>query len=232
MNEKKPDSLHNSSQGVQQFIEKLRVDGVNKGQQQAEQIVLDAEKRANWIMEQARQQSEEIKNHAREQAERYRTAAEGALQMAARDALLQVKENLVNQFAAELARLISNLMLDQEFLKQLILEVAGKSRDYSGMDHVGQVKLFLPAHVTGLEELRHNPEELHEGPLSQFVLQMAGDMLREGVELKTDGKHGAGIHVQLVDANIDLDLSDEAVASLLMVHLAPRFRALLEGIVH
>jgi len=35
----------------------------------------------------------------------------------------------------------------------------------------------------------------------------------------------------MVDKDISLDLTDEAIAALLLEHLQPRFRAILEGIV-
>jgi V/A-type H+-transporting ATPase subunit E len=40
-----------------------------------------------------------------------------------------------------------------------------------------------------------------------------------------------GIQVRLVDKEIILDLNDQTIADLLLAHLQPRFRALLEGIV-
>ncbi|MGL5741105.1 MAG: hypothetical protein ACRCXC_00405 [Legionella sp.] len=38
------------------------------------------------------------------------------------------------------------------------------------------------------------------------------------------------IKVHLVDAEIVLDLTEDAVSSLLIKHMQPRFRALLEGL--
>jgi V/A-type H+-transporting ATPase subunit E len=37
--------------------------------------------------------------------------------------------------------------------------------------------------------------------------------------------------VRLVDRDVVLDLSDRAVADVILEHLQPRFRALLEGVV-
>ena len=56
-------------------------------------------------------------------------------------------------------------------------------------------------------------------------------MLREGVSFSASEDVQAGIRVQVKDKDIILDLTEEAVAGLLLQHLQPRFRAILEGIV-
>jgi V/A-type H+-transporting ATPase subunit E len=40
---------------------------------------------------------------------------------------------------------------------------------------------------------------------------------------------GRGIRVRLKDEELELDLSDRAIADLLLEHLQPRFRAVMEG---
>ena len=73
--------------------------------------------------------------------------------------------------------------------------------------------------------------DLQDSPLGRFANLVASDMLRQGVTLSSSPNVKAGIKVRLTDKGIDLDLSDNAIADLLMQHLQPRFRALLEGIV-
>ena len=41
--------------------------------------------------------------------------------------------------------------------------------------------------------------------------------------------HG-GARVQVVGDDLEIDLSDEAVSALILRHLLPRFRAILEGV--
>ena len=42
---------------------------------------------------------------------------------------------------------------------------------------------------------------------------------------------GRGIRVRLLDDDLEIDLTDEAIAELLLEHLQPRFRAVLTGMV-
>ena len=57
-------------------------------------------------------------------------------------------------------------------------------------------------------------------------------MLTEGMSFKINpnDEKSAGIKVYLENEDIVLDLSEEAVSSLLVKHMQPRFRALLEGL--
>jgi V/A-type H+-transporting ATPase subunit E len=89
----------------------------------------------------------------------------------------------------------------------------------------------LPRALVGLEELRRKPLELREGSLSHFVLSVAGNVLAEGVTFGVADDDDKGIRLYLADKNVYIDVTDEAVAALLLQHLQPRFRAILEGTV-
>ncbi len=94
-----------------------------------------------------------------------------------------------------------------------------------------QLEIVLPAQVVGLDELRNNPDDLRRGKLTHFVLGLSDDILRRGVSFSVSDQHEHGIRIRLVDKDISLELTDEAIAALLLDHLQPRFRAILEGIV-
>jgi V/A-type H+-transporting ATPase subunit E len=64
---------------------------------------------------------------------------------------------------------------------------------------------------------------------SQAVLGITGEMLREGVELIPSSEVGGGARVRLVGENLEIDLTEEAIHRVLMKHLLPRFRRILQG---
>lgn len=72
---------------------------------------------------------------------------------------------------------------------------------------------------------------MEHGTLTHFVLATSREMLEDGVEITAGGNHEAGIRIRLVEQDVEIDLTEKAVAALLLRHLLPRFRALLEGIV-
>jgi len=219
------------SSGVDELIAKLRDEGVSAGRAEADSIVGDARAQAKKILDNANADARDRIEVARKESDAYRAAGEAALKTAMRDTVLDMKTALMERFSSDLKRLVSHQMQDPEVLKQMILEVAGRTRADGEVGDADELEVLLPEEVVGLEELRVNPEELRKGRLTKFVLGLTGEMLREGVAFSGSQDIAAGIQIQLKDKDITLDLTEKAVAALLLQHLQPRFRAILEGIV-
>ncbi|KIH77236.1 V/A-type H+-transporting ATPase subunit E [Geoalkalibacter ferrihydriticus] len=220
------------SNGVETLIERLRDEGIAKGRQEAELIVHDAEHRAEWLVGQAQEEADRILAKAREASERLKRSTHEALQVAARDTVLDLKAHLSAQFTAQVGRLVSRELSDEALLEKLILELVGRVREGVQLDEAQRGEVVLPRDVIGIEELRRHPEQLKEGTLSHFVLVMAEEMLREGITFSVSEDEQKGLRLRLNEGEMEIDLTVDAVTALLMAHLQPRFRALLEGIVH
>ena len=223
------DSLPSS--GVEALIERLRDAGVVSGRREAERLVAEARHESEQILKQAKSDAEAIIRHARAEAETIENAGEEALRSAMRDTVLKMKGHLSTRFNDEVRRLVSAEMAQEAFLEQLILEVAGRVRRDVSLDEVPRLEILLPEDVVGMDELRAHPEKLREGSLSHFVLSVANEVLRDGVVLRTSDKLEGGIRIQLHEGEIQVDLTPDKVAEVLLEHLHPRFRAILEGTV-
>ncbi len=219
------------SSGVEQLIERLKNEGIAAGQERAEKIVLDAQKRAEWIIKEAELEAERLLKESCQQADEFRQAGEDALKLAARDTVIKLRDTLLNSFDQEVARIINTKMTDMDLLEQLILSLAATVRDKTAMDGSPAVLIRLPENVTGIDELKQNPEELQHGALSSLASAIASGMLRKGVRFEVDSELQGGIFIRLENEKIEIDFSDQAVADILLAHLQPRFRALLQGIV-
>lgn len=220
-----------ASSGVEALIDRLRNEGVVAGQEKAEDLVLNAQKRAAWIIEEAELEADTLLQQARKQAEDIEAAGQDALQLAARDAFLKLRDTLLGSFSDEVMRVVGEQMADQAFTEKLILALAGKVREKSGMDDNNEMIISLPENIIGVDELRKNPEELKQGSLSHYTASIASNLLRDGVSFKVADEIKAGLSVRLVDDAMMIDFTDETVAALLLEHLQPRFRALLQGMV-
>lgn len=220
-----------ASSGVEKLIERLREEAINAGQAKAEDIVLNAQKRAAWIIEEAEQEAKTIRDKARAEAEALQASGVEALRLAAREALLKLRDTLLGSFSQEVMRVVGKQMAKSEFIEQLVLALAGRVRDKTLLDKNQQIVIQLPEDVVGVEDLRRNPEELQQGALSHLTAAIASDLLREGVRFEVSDDIQAGIVIKLEENNMVVDFTDEAVATLLLEHLQPRFRALLQGIV-
>lgn len=215
--------------GVDELIERLRDEGVAKGREEAERIVADAEARARWLVSQAQDEATELVDKARAEAKSLTRSAEDALQVAARDMLLSLRERLSYRFAGEVRRLISTEMQETDTLKKLILAVAARQAELLGDEQ--EVELLLPRQVLDVAEIDNDPGDLAEGELTNLVLGLTDGMLREGITIKVAETDQEGLIAKLVDDEIEVEVTTDAVAAMLLEHLQPRFRALLEGIV-
>lgn len=217
------------SHGVDALIEKLRSEGVAAGQAEAETLRTAAKTEAAKIVAKAKREADEYLKNARVEADNYRSAGEEALNTAMRDAVLKMKAGLTGRFTEDVERLVTKEMADPELLKRMILEVAARAKPAAETE--GTVEIVLPATVATQEDIKQNADDIQSGKLTKYVLGLTADMLRENVELHAADDMQEGIRIRASGGDIVLDLTDKAVASLLMEHLQPRFRAILEGVI-
>lgn len=228
MNEQ--DQAQDGAAGVKALIDRLRNEGVSAGRSEADRIVAEAQERANDVVAKAEAKAKQMVDRAKKETDALKAAGDDALEVAARDTILKLRGQIASRLDDEVTRLLSEATADPELLKQMILEIAGRARKGANVDAEKKVEIILPETVVGLEDLRQKPEELKEGSLTHFVVAAAGDMLRKGVEFTSAPGFG-GIKLRLVDSNVEIDLTDQAIAGALLEHLQPRFRAVMEGIV-
>ena len=215
------------SVGVQELIEKLRSQGVNSGRDEADKIVTDAQTKAAATIADAEKRASAIVSKAREEADFITKAGKEALQLAERNAVLELKDFLLGQFSEQINSVVSISMQKEDLLEKMILEVAGNNN----LRGEKEVEVVLPQKVIGVDELRDNPELLKEGGLLEFAQQRASGMMQEGITFTVGMPAQTGIGFRLKDKDIEVELSEESVAAVLLKHLQPRFRAMLEGIV-
>jgi V/A-type H+-transporting ATPase subunit E len=220
-----------TSAGVDALITRLRDEGVAKGREEAGRIEREAQQQAARLKREAEAEAERVLGAARQQAAALKTAGEDALRLAMRDTVLELKAVITREVNEKVHRLITTELKREEFLRRLILEVARRGRDEAGVEPGDAMEVVLPHELVSVEELRRNPLELREGSLSHFVLAVASEVLGDGVRFTVAEDDASGIRIRLQDKHVEIDLTDEKVAELILAHLQPRFRAILEGTV-
>lgn len=212
------------SSGVPELIARLREEGVKEGKEQSDRLIEEARRRAAEILDQARQEATGLLQHAQKEADSLRTAGEDALRLARRDTVLSLKDEIAEQFANAVRRLVTHCLDDKEFVRRLILEIAGRAVPRSE-DHT--LELLLPERIPTVEELQRKPELIASDTLSRFVSTVARDLLREGITCGVTSGVTAGVTVRVVDEDVEIHLTDKAISDLLLQHLLPRFRAMM-----
>lgn len=227
----KTNSGEYASHGVEILIERLRNEGVVEGKSQAEALIAEAREKSADIQEQAQAEADSIIANARKKADALKAAGQDALELAARDTHLKLRETIMERFSGEVSRLVGTVMEPENFMEKLVLQVAGRVSEQAELGKQNNFSIKLPEDVVGIEDLRKNPEELKEGTLAHFVLSVMAGLLREGIDLQTTTEFDRGIKVYLKKGDVEVDLTDQAITAVLLDHLQPRFRALLEGVV-
>jgi len=221
-----------ASSGVEALIDRLREQGVEAGRREAHRIEAEARKSGAEIERVAEAKAKQMVDTAMMKADALKNAGKEALKVAMRDTVLALRAELMETISDNVRRLITTEMDKEDFLRQLIRDVAGQARERAGVDQGEKVKIVVPRKLVGMEDLRHDPLRLHTGGMTHFVLNVAGEVLKDGVTIGVAGDDELhGIRLYLEDKQVNIDLTDKAVADLLLAHLQPRFRAVLEGMV-
>lgn len=208
---------------VQALIDRIRDQGVQSAHQQAAHILANAEADASRLLAEAQQQVEQMRAKALADIAAERSAAEEALKLSARDTVQRLKNAVAAAFESFVRRLVTSATQDRQLMKNLILILAGHSVEEFVKDKEIQI-LFSEALMTG----ESDPKLRELG--KQAILSLSSDMLREGVELIPSSSVEGGAKVRLVGEQLEIDLSDKAIAKMLSDHLLPRFQAILMGV--
>ena len=217
-----------AASGVQELINRLRDEGVKAGREKSDQVLREAREQASRIVAQAKAEAEKILSKARSEIETERAAANDSLRVAIRDTELKMEAELKAGFAAHVKRLVSVELSDREFLRQIVLAIAGMAAGDKACE--GQpVEVLLPQGLFETDERETRLTEKGQDRMRHLVLGISGDMLREGVDLKPSEDISGGIRIRLVGKDLEIDLSDQAISDLLLQNLLPRYQAIVTG---
>lgn len=211
------------SSGVQELITRIRDDGVQAGNQRAEEIIAEARKEAARVVAESQTQAEEIQNEAADEIESFKQAALESLKLAARDTRLQLEAEVLASFEAHVKRLVAPVTFDGSFVRALIMVLAGQVADQYPRDQ--QLEIFVSDMLAGRD--RENPDM--DRTIRENVLGISGNMLREGVEIIPSSDVPGGARIKLVGEDLEIDMTDDAISRLLLKHMLPRYKSILEG---
>ena len=205
-----------TQKGVQELIERLKNDGVTAGKKQADEILKKAKEEAARIKADAKAERDALLKEAKEAIEKDKRMAEESLKKAVRDTELELASGLKKAFEMHVKRLVSKELHEEAFLRQLLASIVGAAAEKIPGDQPREI--LAPEKVFSAEGLK------------AFVRRETSEMLRQQIELKPSSTLSGGIKVKLVGENVDFDFSEDALADLILKHLLPRYRAIVQGI--
>ena len=170
-------------------------------------------------MAEAKNEAAAIKKDAESTMQREQQATIEALRIAARDTGLELRAAVMAAFEEHVRRLVSDVASDGSVLRDIILVLAGRAAE----DFIKNknAAILVPKRLAD-----EPPPELEEF-LHSTAVALSADVLRKGIELIPSNEFHAGARVRLVDDDLEIDLSDEAVSEMMLKLLLPRYRRIL-----
>ena len=202
------------NKGVQELIDQLRTDGVEKAKSEAEKIRKESEKEAKNIILAAEKKVKDIMKKAEEDRKNQETAFKSSLNIASRDLCLTLKNEIISMFKLEILNSVKSTIDDKEFIEKLIVEL-GNSAVKGGQSGVAVI-IELPINDSEDEKITNE------------ILTKLKKKLEQGVELRIN-KNSKSINLKFEKSGCQVEISDGVVVELMSERLVPRFRKYLEG---
>lgn len=194
------------TQDLQQLLEKINTDGVEKARTEAAKILAQANEQAKALVDAATREAAQKVSTAKEESKAFERRAEETIRQSARDTLLNVEKAVTDMLSALLLKEVKAAMNTPELVSRLAAEAV---RAYIS----GKAGMEVATSATLVDALR-----------ATLAAEAA-----DGVTVVIDNQTGSGFKVRLAKGRIEHDFSGTAVADALAKNLRPKLAALLKG---
>jgi V/A-type H+-transporting ATPase subunit E len=195
---------------LQELLDRIKKDGVEAAQGQADHILAEAEAARTSMLAEAEREARGVVEKAKAEAARAEEASKAALAQASRDVLLAFRDQL-RALLDSIVRTETASGMGPEVLAEAIPAVLKALAAGAGEDLV----VLLPPSVLAKVE-------------SRFAGRLAAE-LKRGVVLKPQADLEAGFRVSEKGGAAYYDFSAETVAELFSLHLNARLAEILKG---
>ena len=193
---------------LENLIEKIKKEAIEEGQQASGEIVDNAKTEAASIVDNARAEADKIVRDATNQAADLEESAKQALQQAARDVELLLKERIGSLFDRVFKREVG-AALSPEFLG----DVVGKM--VTGWAREGQVEVTVNA--------------ADREKLEALLFSSLKEDVKNSVTIRTSQTVSKGFRIELKGENVYYDFTDDSIADALKAFINPSLQAILGG---
>lgn len=195
------------SDQLQELLQRVYDEGVNKAKTEAEQILAAAKSEADGILSKAKQEADSLLKAAQSKAEDLSRNTDADLKTAAQHTMSAVKQKLTDVFLENaFDEKVRAATADPEFLKKVILDIVGSWRESGGKITIAQSM---------------------EGKLDEFFLKSLQEKAGQGMAVEFSPQMKNGFSIAPTDGSFKLSFSDEDFANLFKSYLRPRTNNIL-----
>ncbi|QVL56688.1 MAG: V-type ATP synthase subunit E [Simkaniaceae bacterium] len=203
-------SVDTGKEKVKKICEVLRKETLDPAKKEGDQIIAKARADAEKIIEDAKSEASRIHDEAKRKIEEERNVFQASMNLAAKKSVDTLKQEIEKKlFNPELSELVTEKMKDPKVVAELIgAIISGLEKE--GIE--GNLKAIISSAV-GVDAVN---KELTKGIIEKLK--------SKSVEI---GEIEGGAQVKIVDQNLTIDMSDEALKSLLASFVRDDFRSVI-----
>lgn len=205
-----PDSEKNQNpmnEKLQELTKKIYDEGLEKGKNEALEIVEKAKKEAENILTKAEKDAKNLLEKATKESEELKKIVHSELAISSRQALTSVKQkiaSLINEKAVDQA--LTKSFNDKELMKSLMLKIAENWGEISKSSQ--GVIMYLP--------------EKDKQELEDFLLKNVAGVISQGFDISFEEGIKSGFRIGPKDKSFKISFTDKDFESFFMQFLRPR----------
>ena len=200
-------------ESIESFVKKLQSEGVDAGEKAGEKIKKKAKQEAEKILADARSEAEEIIANAKKDADKQLSRGQTELELAARDAILKLRESIGRALSAMLAQKIEKKLSNPDYLGEILREVI---TTYAEAD----AKQLSLMEINVSEEMRNR---LNDNVLKDLFLNLGEK--QDKIALKTTLSK-AGFEYKIRGATVEV--SPDSLSELISEMVSPALQKNLD----
>lgn len=203
-------SVDTGKEKVKKICEVLRKETLDPAKKEGDQIIAKARADAEKIIEEARREANRIHEEAKKKINEERNVFQASMNLAAKKSIDTLKQQIERRlFNPELEKLIAEKMDEPKVVAELISAIVS-AIEKEGLS--GDLKALVSKAV--------NVEAVN----SALIKGIAERLKSKSVEI---GEIKGGAQVKIVDQNLTIDLSDDAIKALLASFVRDDFRSVI-----
>ena len=198
---------------LQNLIERIKKEGVENAQKQAEAIVSKANTHATDLVKAAQEKAKTILKKAQSDTEVYTERSIKTLEQAARDVLISVGHGVERLFKDIIEKSLTKNLTPEELMKMIVAMV--KAYTDKGMTETSVDVLVSP----------DDQEKIKKLYISKY-----SDILGKGVEIRSDDDIIKGFKISLKDGKVYHDFTLESIADVLSSFIQPKIAEIVHRV--
>jgi V/A-type H+-transporting ATPase subunit E len=196
---------------LQGLLDKIQEEGIKKADDEKGKIISSARKEADDILSSARKDADSIVKKAKDDAANSERRAKAAIQQAARDIILALKDDILKRLN-KVAKLAVDEAMTPEMMAKIIEQMV---KGFCGKSSEKEIKIEAIVNKKDLEKA----EKIFNGQLLEDI--KANPQISVGSDIS------GGLKIGFSDSDILFDFSDESLAGLICQFIGPKLAAMI-----